>query len=50
MDTYNLKDILKQLDLRLNDKIDNGIEFEMWVISTALYDILGYLIEKEEKK
>ncbi len=42
-----LLDILKQLDKRLGGMIDHGIESDLGAISTAVYDILEFLINKE---
>ncbi len=46
----NLFDILKQLDRRLGGQIDYGIKSDVNAISSAVYDILTYLIEKEENE
>ncbi len=46
----NIIDILKQLDRRVGGQIDHGIESDLSATLSAVYDILNYLIEKEENE
>ncbi len=46
-----LKDILTNLDRQLNisGHIDIGVDCEINAVANAVYDILEYLIDKEEQ-